>query len=202
MQPLIVHMNLNNLMGPATSSSLSSCISPDKQASTTTLAAVSLSPCTATALKSNAAAALCRRMCPPSACPVGNTAAQVVHRCTSVAAAPLPGRAPRRRSRPCARTSGRLWLVRCPPSAWNVGNARPHVLHRNAPPPARCCCCWWLQMTPPCCFFAITLLAVVDSDRYSRSSWVWLLAVAVGRSVVVVAMSGRRSTDFPRRRWS
>ena len=45
-------------------------------------------------------AALCLRMWPPSACPVGNTTPQAWHRCTSLVAAPLPGLAPSKRSRP------------------------------------------------------------------------------------------------------
>ena len=119
----------------------SSSTSSDDDSADTTTGTVFVVPSRAAA--SNAA--LCLRMWPPSACPVGNTTPQAWHRCTSLAAAPLPGLAPSRRSRPSARTRGRLWLVRWPPRAWNVANARPQVRHRNAPPsttPARLRWCW------------------------------------------------------------
>jgi hypothetical protein len=106
---------------------------------------------------------LWRRMCPPSACPVGNVWPHVPHRCCTGPLA-LPGRAPSRRSRPWARTRGRLWLVRWPPSAWKVANRRPHVRHSNAPP------CWACSCTRSFLLhLVITLLAAAGDDSASSS---------------------------------
>ncbi|KAG0465167.1 hypothetical protein HPP92_019331 [Vanilla planifolia] len=73
-----------------------------------------------------AAAARCRLMCPPSACPMPNSSPQMEHSCTLAFpsfASPSAGGGPS--------VLIFLWLARCPPSAWNDGNRLLQVLHSN-----------------------------------------------------------------------
>ena len=84
----------------------------------------------AVALSVSSATARWRLMCPPSACPSGNSTPHTAHPCARAFAGAA------------SLARGRLWLARCPPSAWNDGNRRLHVLHSNtrgeadgSPPP-------------------------------------------------------------------